>query len=133
VKVVLDTNVYISGIFFTGPPYQILEAWRDARIKIIVSPDILDEYRRVAKDLAKQFPGIDLQPILELLTVNAEVVLSEDLPEPVCTDPDDDKFLACALTGGGDIIISGDKHLLRVSGYKALNILSPRRFVDDHL
>ena len=132
-RVVLDTNVFISGVFFTGLPYQILEAWRDSKIKIIVSPDILDEYRRVAEDLAKQFPGIDLQPILELLTVNAEVVLSEDLPEPVCTDPDDDKFLACALTGGVDIIISGDKHLLRASGYRALKILSPRKFADDYL
>jgi putative PIN family toxin of toxin-antitoxin system len=47
VRVVLDTNVFISGVFFTGPPYRILEAWRDARIQIVVSPHILDEYKRV--------------------------------------------------------------------------------------
>lgn len=80
-KVVLDTNVYISGIFFTGPPYQVLEAWRDARIQIVVSPGILDEYQRVGETLASQFPNIDLQPILELLTLNAEVVPSEGLAE----------------------------------------------------
>jgi uncharacterized protein len=133
VKVVLDTNVYISGIFFTGPPYKILQAWRDARIQIVVSLDILQEYQRVGEALANQFPDIDLQSFFELLTVNAEIVPSEDLAEPVCIDPDDDKFLACALTSGAEYIISGDKHLLRVSGYKGLKILSPRRFVDDYL
>jgi putative PIN family toxin of toxin-antitoxin system len=133
VKVVLDTNVYISGIFFTGPPYQVLAAWRDARIQIVVSPDILGEYQRVGEALASQFPNIDLQPIFELLTLNAEVVPSERLAEPVCVDPDDDKFLACALTSGAKYIISGDKHLLKASGYKGLKVISPRRFVDDYL
>jgi putative PIN family toxin of toxin-antitoxin system len=133
VKVVLDTNVYISGIFFTGPPYQILEAWRDARIQIVVSPDILEEYQRVGETLASQFPYIDLQPLFELLTLNADIVPSGNLAETVCTDPDDDKFLACALASGAACIISGDKHLLRVSGYKGLKVLSPRRFVDDYL
>jgi len=133
VKVVLDTNVFISGIFFTGPPYKILEGWRDARIQIVVSLDILQEYQRVGDTIASQFPDIDLQPIFELLMFNAEVVPSENRAEPVCIDPDDDKFLACALTSGAEYIISGDKHLLRVSGYKGLKVLSPRRFVDDYL
>jgi uncharacterized protein len=133
VKVVLDTNVYISGVFFTGPPYRILAAWRDARIMIVVSPTILDEYQRVGESLAGRFPELDIGPVFELLTLNAEVVSTERLPEPICSDPDDDKFLACALTSGARYIISGDKHLLKASGYKGLQIVSPRRFVDEHL
>ncbi len=46
-KIVLDTNVFVSGVFFTGPPYEILNAWRQAVVQIVVSPEILDEYRRV--------------------------------------------------------------------------------------
>jgi putative PIN family toxin of toxin-antitoxin system len=133
VKVVLDTNVFISGVFFTGAPYQILKAWRDSRIQIVVSPPIIEEYQRVGETLATQFREVDLQPILDLLTVNAEIVPFERLAEPVCRDPDDDKFLACALTSCAKHIISGDKDLLTVSGYKGLGILSPRRFVDDYL
>ena len=132
-KVVLDANVYISGVFFTGPPYRILAAWRDARIQIIVSRDIVEEYQRVGETLASQFPDINLGPIFELLTLNAELVSSERLPERVCRDPDDDKFLACALTSGAKLIISGDKHLLKASGYRGLKVVSPRRFVDDYL
>jgi putative PIN family toxin of toxin-antitoxin system len=133
VKVVLDTNVFSSGVFFTGPPYQILKAWRDSRIQIVVSPPIFEEYQRVGETLASQFPEVDLQPIFDLLTLHAEVVPSDTLPEPVCRDPDDDKFLACALTSGVRYIISGDKHLLKASGYKGLEVVSHRRFVDDYL
>lgn len=46
-KVILDTNVFISGIFFHGAPYDILDAWRHNRVHLVVSPDILNEYRRV--------------------------------------------------------------------------------------
>ena len=61
---VIDTNVFISGVFFTGPPYQILEAWRNAKIRIVISPDIFEEYRRVGDVLANRFPGIDIDALL---------------------------------------------------------------------
>ena len=51
----------------------------------------------MGETLAEQFPGVDLGPILEFLTVKAELTLAPALPEHVCDDPDDDKFLACAL------------------------------------
>ena len=54
-KVVLDTNVFLSGVFFGGLPYEILRAWRDRRLSLVFSPDILDEYRRTGEKLAGQF------------------------------------------------------------------------------
>jgi predicted nucleic acid-binding protein len=83
--------------------------------------------------LAQQFPGIDLGPILELLAVKADLILASGLPEPVCHDPDDDKFLACALASEAKLIVSGDKHLLRVSRYRGIAIVSPRKFIDEYL
>ena len=96
-RVVLDTNVFVSGVFFSGPPYQILEAWRDGKIQVVVSPDILDEYQRVGEILAEDHPNIDLQPMLAYVIRNAEIYATSPLTEAVCDDPDDDKFLACAL------------------------------------
>ena len=55
------------------------------------------------------------------------------LKEPVCEDPDDDKFLACALASGSKVIISGDKLLLKISGYQGIQVLNPRAFVDQSL
>lgn len=132
-KVILDTNVFISGVFFSGPPHQILNAWRDGVIKLVISQDILSEYRRVGEAFSDEFPSIDLRPILDLVTIEAELYVAEDLPEPLCSDPDDDKFLACAIASGSKIIISGDKHLLKVSGYQDIEILKPREFINKHL
>jgi putative PIN family toxin of toxin-antitoxin system len=98
VRILLDTNVFISGVFFGGLPYQILKLWRDGRVRLVLSPEILDEYQRVGEHLAEQFPGVDVDPILELLTLQAELISAAKMPEPVCVDPDDDKFLPCALT-----------------------------------
>ncbi|MDO9130927.1 MAG: putative toxin-antitoxin system toxin component, PIN family [Anaerolineales bacterium] len=132
-KVVLDTNVFVSGVFFSGPPYQILQAWRAGRIELSVSHAILAEYHRVGKILAEDHPDVDLNPLLEFLAQNAEVVTAPPLPEQVCEDPDDDKFIACALAGRNKVIVSGDKHLLDVAGYQKIEVLKPRKFVTKYL
>jgi putative PIN family toxin of toxin-antitoxin system len=133
VKVVLDTNVFVSGVFFGGVPGRILEAWRDGQLTLLVSVTILDEYRRVGRLLAQQYEGVELEPVLALVTVNAEVVEAPDLPEQVCGDPDDDSFLACAVAGGGAVVVSGDKALRAVSGWNGIEVLSPRGFADRYL
>src|SRR5437763_1785742 len=112
-RVVLDTNVLVSGVFFGGLPNQILRAWRDKRIEMIVSPEILEEYRRIGEELSLERSNIDFRPILDFIVQHAEVVAAPSLPEQVCEDPDDDKFLACALASGSKLIVSGDKHLLK--------------------
>ena len=132
-RVILDTNVFVSGIFFTGPSYRILDAWRKGELTLVVSPSILEEYRRVGQELAERFKGVDLTPILELLAVAAEVVETKDLPQPVCTDPDDDKFLACAKASKTKYICTGDKALLKTSGYCGIKVMTPRAFLQKYL
>ena len=132
-KVVVDTNVFISGVFFTGPPHQILNAWRRGSVQIVVAPEILTEYHDTGTELIAHFPEVELGPWLELLAVKSTLVEASPLEEQVCTDPDDDKFLACALAGRVSIIVSGDKALLRASGYKRLKVLTPRSFVNQYL
>ena len=132
-KVILDTNVFVSGVFFSGPPHQILNAWRDGKIQLAISREILEEYWRVGEMLAEEFPSIDLRPILDLVTIEAELYHTQDLSKPVCNDPDDDKFLACAIASGSRIIVSGDKHLLKVSGFLGIEIIKPNEFIKRHL
>jgi putative PIN family toxin of toxin-antitoxin system len=133
VRIVLDTNVLISGIFFSGPPFKILEAWRDGRLKMVVSPDILEEYYRVGEILSNRYPDVDTTLVLEFITINAEIVSPSSLEEPICSDPDDDKFFTCAIEGRCSVIISGDKHLLDKSGYAGVSVQKPRDFVDKVL
>jgi putative PIN family toxin of toxin-antitoxin system len=130
-KVVVDTNVLVSGVFFGGMPSRILEAWRDQRIDVVVSPDILEEYRRVGEHLETQFTDVSLAPFLALLVMNAEIIEPPDLPEQVSRDSDDDKFIACALAGRCHVIISGDKDLLSISGSRGVKVVAPREFLES--
>lgn len=132
-KVVIDTNVFVSGVFFSGPPSRILRAWQDERIKISVSADILNEYKRVLEELATKFKEINFEYLIELLFIEAELVPSCFFDEPICEDPDDDKFLACAMVSQSKYIISGDKHLLNIGSFLNTQIVSPRHFVDNIL
>ena len=95
-KVVLDTNVLISGIYFGGIPGKILEAWGARRFQLLVSTEILQEYLNVVERLADQYAGVEYESVIGLIIQNAELVQTSDLPEPISKDPDDDKFLACA-------------------------------------
>jgi len=132
-KIVIDTNVFISGIFFSGPPYRILEAWRNGRVQAAISQEIVDEYQIVINELSKKYPVIDTLSILNFVSTNTKLIIAPSLPQPVCMDPDDDKFIACAIAAHCKIIVSGDKHLLNVSGYCGIQVLKPREFIDKFL
>ena len=132
-RIVLDTNVFISGIFFSGPPSKILKAWKDNKIQIVLSKEILTEYQRVAEELSAKYSEIDIFPIIDLLTVYGEVVPTKDLSVSICEDPDDNKFIECAISSNCKLIVSGDKHLLNISGFQEIEVLKPREFIDLHL
>ena len=132
-KVILDTNVLISGIFFTGPPFEILDAWKHSQLQIVLTKEILEEYKRVAESLSEKFPTIYILPIIELLTIHSHFIDAEDISLSVCDDPDDDKFIECAVASNTKIIVSGDKHLLKITGYQGITVLKPREFVDNYL
>ncbi len=125
--------MFVSGVFFGGVPGRILSAWRDNAVTLVVSPEILDEYETTGQRLAADFPGVDLDPLIALVAKEGNVVNAPPLPEAVCDDPDDDMFLACAIASHAEIVVSGDRALLRASGYGGVEVLSPRTFVDRYL
>lgn len=132
-KIVLDTNVFISGIFWKGPPHQIIKLAEEKRVKIYATLEILEELFGVLKRkkfdyLFKEIKTsreIIFQEILELVkTCICKVkvwVIKKDLP--------DNKFLACALCCGASFIISGDRHLLKLKKFKGIYIVSSKEFL----
>ena len=134
-RVVLDTNVVVSGVFFGGVPGRILSAWSAGKLVLCLSPVILEEYRRVGHELGRQHPtvGATFEPVLTLIAMNAMIVDAPPLAAPVSDDPDDDMFLAAALASRTQLIVSGDRDLLRVSGWRGVDVLTPRQFVDQYL
>jgi len=110
-----------------------LTAWNKGAVTLVTSLEILDEYRRVALELNRQFPHVEINSIVDLAVVNSEIYQPDPLPESVCADPDDDKFIACAVSSTVKTIVSGDRHLLQVSGYRNINVMRPREFLENYL
>jgi putative PIN family toxin of toxin-antitoxin system len=135
VKVVLDTNVLVSGVFFGGVPGRILSAWAAGKVVLVLSPVILEEYRRVGHELGLQYPDLNttFERVLTLIAMNAMIVDAPPLTGPVSEDPADDMFLAAALASQTRLIVSGDQDLLRVSGWRGIDVLTPRQFLDQQL
>lgn len=125
----------MSGIFFGGIPGRVLEAWAAGRLEIVLSPEIFIEYRRVGADLGTRYPerAVALDPVLALIAMNATMVDAIPLSEQVSEDAADDMFWAAAVAAETTMIVSGDVHLLEVSGWQGITVLTPRKFVDQYL
>lgn len=132
-RVVLDTNVLISAIFFSGPPSRILSAWLEDKFDLVVSTEILEEYRGTVARIGEKFPGVDLDPVLDRIALHALLVVPAKLPDDACSDWDDIKFLACAVACRADCVVSGDRALLRAAGYEGIEVVTPRRFLEQCL
>ncbi len=133
IRIIIDTNVLMSGIFWSGAPAKILDGWQQKKLKMVISPDVLDEYTRVGHILANKHPGVDIAPIIELVTIHSELFLPQPLPASVSRDPDDDKFIALAIAANCKIIVSGDKDLLDIARYDGVEIIKPGDFVKQYL
>ena len=128
-KAVIDTNVFVSS-FFGGKPKQIIDLWKQGRISLCLSADILDEYVRVLQELGLG-SGTELEELLKLLASSQFIEFTRKTPrlKVVKKDPDDDKFIECAVALKADLIVSGDKALLAVGEYRGIPILSPAEFL----
>ena len=129
-KVVIDTNVFVSS-FVGGVPREIINLWKKAEIVLCLSQEIIEEYLEVLNRLGLK----DKKEIAHLTGLFAEgynSIFTTKTPtiRVVDDDPDDNKFLECAVALDSKIIISGDKHLKEIKKYIAIEIVSPKEFID---
>lgn len=128
-RVVLDTNVLISGSMFPGNPYKILDSWRNEKIKVISSPKIIDE---MADVLEKKFhrPKDEINEFRNEIVENAIMVDPEIKLNVIKNDPDDNIILEAAVEGEADYITSGDNHLKKLKEFMGISIVSPSKMVE---
>lgn len=126
-RIVLDTNVLVSGIFWGGAPLKILDHWVSGDLDIVIMPEILDEYVRVINELACKKPAL-VERWVALLT-RYPITIKKRVSISLSRDPDDDKFLECAVSGNVDCIVSGDDDLLALKHIHTIPILKPSAFI----
>ena len=136
-RVVIDTNVIVSGILSRkGAPAELLNAWRERLFVLLSSPEIVTEVRTVV-----QYPRIrdkyhlsddEIEQTITLLEHDAHFVAGDpSVAGSIPDDPKDEMFLACALDGQADLIVSGDHHLLDLESYRDIPIPTARQFLEQ--
>ncbi len=128
-RVVLDTNVLVSGIFFGGLPGQIIDAWTGGSIELVLTPKIFEEYKRICERLASSRRPLPYEPVLTAILGSGVLVADDPEAEGITVDPDDDKFMRCARRGDA-VVVSGDSDLLDAAGWQGVEVLSPRRVLE---
>ena len=129
-KIVIDTNVLISAIFWTGKPKQLLNKVRRGEATFLISEDLLIEFKEVLMRKDKPFKlsleeaervVTEMRGIAQIVHPNSQVV--------VCKDERDNKVLECAIDGRAEYVISGDLHLLGLKSFKGVKIISVMDFL----
>jgi uncharacterized protein len=129
-RVVLDTNIIVSGLGWHGASHDIVDFCLDRRYELLLSPDLLLEIERVLHYPKFQFLSPRILGYLVALTEVAEIVRPNFQLAVVEADPTDNRVLECARAGGAEVIVSGDRHLLDLAEFEKIPILRPRAFLD---
>jgi putative PIN family toxin of toxin-antitoxin system len=128
-RVVLDTNILISAFIFPGgPPESAYRAALDGRVELVTSPPLLAELGRVLTDKFGWEPALAAAAVAQVARI-AMVVRPEEQLEVVLEDPDDDRVLEAAVAGPADVIVSSDRHLLRLRSWQGIRIEKAVAFV----
>jgi len=127
-KVVVDTNVFVSGVFFGGKPQKVLEAIVDGDVSGLCSVEILQEYREIVQRMIDKKGGTLNPGFLSPFYAKLQFV-EVSTAVNVCRDRDDDKFLACALDGAAYCVVSGDSDLLSLREFTGVKIMTAAEFL----
>ena len=127
-KIVIDTNIYISAIFWGGKPRSVVDLGRNGQVSIFTSSQIEKE---INKKLKNKF-GLSDEEVAQILfdfsTFTLPIKASRKITV-IDDDPDDDKFIECAVASRAGFIVSGDKHLLNLKEYKGIKIMKAADFL----
>jgi putative PIN family toxin of toxin-antitoxin system len=128
-RIVIDTNILISGIVFGGKPRQILNLLAEQSVIVIVAEEIITELRR---KISSKFPEFieDLNKVELLLKRDAVLIKLGAIHINVSRDNDDNKFIEAAILGKCSFIVTGDKDLLVLKSYENIRIVKPDEFLE---
>ncbi|HLC56157.1 MAG TPA: putative toxin-antitoxin system toxin component, PIN family [Candidatus Nanoarchaeia archaeon] len=129
-KVVIDTNVFISGIFWEGNfCSKIIDALKDKKIQSICSLEIIEEIVKTLSTFRIQMDKQLINNWRDIIIENSIMVRPSKKVNMVKDDPDDNKFIEAAIEGKAGYIISQDKHLLKIKEYEGIIIINPKDFI----
>lgn len=124
---------YLCLLLFGGNPKKIIDLWKKENITLCLSKDILDEYIEVLQRIGLR-DEIEIEELLSLFGKGFNILFTTKTPKirAVRDDPDDDKFIECAVALKAEVIITGDKSMEAMKEYMRIKILAPQKFLKDY-
>src|SRR3989344_2725121 len=132
-RAVLDTNIFVSGIHWSGASEKVLRAWFLDNFKLVSSTDIVDEFVKTMISFKVPMKIEDILWWESLILEKSELVMPRKKVNAVKDDPDDEKFIEAALEGKADYVVTQDRHLLRVKEFGGVKIVTPEEFLKMQL
>ena len=131
-RVVIDTNIFISS-FFGGKPRKIIDLWKAGKITLCLSNAILDEYIDVLRRVGLREED-ELEELLSLFSRGLNLLFTTKTPKIriIKNDPDDDKFIECAVALEAHTVITGDREVLTIKEYMGIRIVTPQQFLEKY-
>lgn len=131
-KVVIDTNLFVSS-FFGGNPRRIIDLWKKGKIILCLSKNILEEYIDVLQRVGLKDED-EIEELLSLFAKGVNILFTAKTPRimAVKIDPDDDKFIECAIALKAEAIITEDKALRATEEHEGVKILTPQEFLKTY-
>ncbi len=133
-RVVLDANVLVSALLSKrGTPQAIVERWKEDAFELLISDEILAELRRVLHypKIARLhgLSEVEIEEFLALLRDETHLIVPTERLD-VSTDGPDNRYIECAVAGGAEFLVTGDKrHLLPLKEYEGVTFISPAAFL----
>ena len=128
-RIVVDTNVLVSAILFGGRPAELIRFVLMHTVSAVATQEIIEEYQSTVDYLLEKYGGREVRIPLEIICSAMEIIPAQSRVK-VCRDPDDDKFLSCAMDGQCCYIVSGDKDLLTLKRYRDVKIVTVSEFFE---
>ena len=127
-KAVLDTNIFISGIFWKGSSNKVITDWKEEKFILVTSLEAVSEIIKVLKDFKIKLSDEMIKEWVDLIVRNSIIVEPKEKIKIVKDDPKDDIFIEIAVAGNVDYIISQDNHLLKLKDFRGIKIITPEEF-----
>ncbi len=127
-KIVIDTNVIASVLFFGGKPRELIDKLVNKEFEACATMEIIEEYYETVEYLFEKYPSKHVSSPLEIITGAMNVIETKSSID-VCRDPDDNKFIECAIDAKCIYIVSGDKDLLTIGQYGDIKIMTVAEFL----
>jgi putative PIN family toxin of toxin-antitoxin system len=129
-KIVIDTNIFVSSFFWGGYPREVYERIINGFDELYITDEIIMEIKSVMSSSKFNLNSNKIEDYIKIIEKYSKKIVSKNIPKSISRDKNDDKILQCGLDGNVDYIVTGDKDLLILKEHNAIKIIKPKDYLE---